>query len=83
MKTLRKWWLARRVAHLQREVNHLLEVKDRLGPALDCALRDLGNARVDLVFFDTGRPPVTHAQGPGRRDGVVRQIEANEAALRG
>ena len=71
---LRRRWLARCIAHHQREVQHLEQLRANIGPALDRALRELGHARTDLVFLDIYRPPISHAPGAHRRDGVVRPI---------
>jgi hypothetical protein len=72
LRGLRRRYYALRVVHFQREIAHLEDVRLRLAPALDRALRDLGNARVELVMLDIARPPVNRALGPGKRDGITR-----------
>lgn len=80
---LRRWLVARRIRHWQAEIAHLEHVRQVLGPQLDRALRNLGNARAELVFIDVRRPPITHAIGIGKRDGMDRSAQIREAQLRG
>jgi hypothetical protein len=72
IRAFRRRWLAMRVVQLKSEIVHLEHEREHIGPALDRALRQLGHTRVDLAMLDIQRPPITHAIGPGRRDGVTR-----------
>lgn len=78
MKFLRRIAIAFRVSRWKSEVWHWQRVSASVGPNLDRALRELGNARSDLVWLDIKRPPITHAHGLGKREGVhdaVRRFE--------
>jgi hypothetical protein len=73
MRRLRVWLLERRIAWHLREVRHIQAVQDAIGPQLDRALRELGQARCALVWFTIDRPPITHARGEPPR--VYRLIQ--------
>jgi hypothetical protein len=72
---IRRILYRQRVRYWARELDALNRVSGAIGPAIVRAHRNLSNARSDLAFLDIHRPPISHAAGAPRRDGVVRQVK--------
>lgn len=72
MKALRRFLLRRRMAALQHELTCLDSERSSHQARVDHVLSAICAARWDLMRLD--RPPITHAPGRPRLDGVVRQV---------
>jgi hypothetical protein len=75
-RLVRRFVLRSRLRAAASEIARLEELRLRLAPALDRALRERDAARLELLFLDINRPAARVAMGEGARDGVVRRVEA-------
>lgn len=82
-RALRRLVLRYRHNRSLREIAHIEHNLASLQHQLAIELRRASNLRTDLVFVDIARPPITHARGPHRLDGVDRNAMLRQVELRG